>query len=531
MGQILLWIELLAASCLMVAVATVSAARAKDSATRLLITIVGVLVPLGCWLTVTYMAAWLRIIGKVGPVWRPWFLVILSEAFLIGAIVITRRGLRNGRAALWSAWKLGLIFSAICVLSRMTFWNLDLAAKNQLGHLRARAGSIMVATFPPRIPDSQNAARVYEQAFESLGMTTRAKVFKWAIPLGQWLDWSDGDEPETRPSDEQIREILKNKSRGITQLRRAAGMDQCCFVGYWDSTDLHGALLAQASNMRTAAELIAADARIRMIDGDVDGAVADLNALLSMSEHITQEPTMLTALEKRGIEVMEIMLSGPGLSESCLSKLRIGPLLSHGRMVRSALRGEEVMGLSILSALGDPGHHPLPKRYLPEILVPMYRVFMANDEIQAYNRAVRAWQNLASRPYHESRERWKTLPQRLMKGQTGFLTVKMIPAICAYPERAAEGDALHRLARLAKALAIFRIKNGSLPANLNELTPKYIETIPTDPFNGKPLRMVTDGQDSAILYSVGPDLEDDLGTAKTEKTKKGDVVFRLGPGK
>ena len=539
MGQILLWIELLAASCLMAAVAVIYEARLKRPWLCSLITLIGVLVPLACWVTVTGMAVWLRTGVRIGPVTRPWFLATLTGVFIIVVIIILRRGLRDRIAARWPAWKLNIVLAAACALSLMTFWNLDLNAKNQLGRLRARAGSIIVSTFPPKIPDGQNAARVYEQAFESLGMMTDKKTIDWAVPVCKWLDSPQEKQSTTRPSDARIREVLKANARGLTQLRRAADMKQCNFVGYWDWTDLVSALLGHVSSMRTAAELLAADARMRAIDGDLAGAIADLKALFAMSEHITREPTVITALvamaiESRGVETMEIVLAGSNATAPELSSLKIDPLFSHGRMVRSALRGEEAMVLSILASLGDSEHlyHSIPRRDLPELLMPLYRVFLMADEIRVYNAAVREWQRLAAMPYHQARDQWRSFPERMKKRQGGFLTPMMLPAVSAYPDRAAEGDAKRRLVRLAVAVTICRIKTGALPASLYKLIPEFIETIPADPFNGEPLRMALNKDGGAVLYSVGPDPKDDGGRAMdSKKDRIGDVIFRIGPKK
>ena len=534
MGQTLLLIELLVTTCLMVAVAAIGSARSKRPWLRWVITVVGLLVPLGCWATITYLAAWLHMLLRVDLVARPWFLggAAYTGAFIIVAGIILRRGLQNRRAALWPAWKLSIVFAAACMLSLMTFWNLDLNAKNQLGRLRARAGSIIAATFPPKIPDSQNAARVYEQAFESLGMMTNIKPADWAILMDNWLDSQEGEQSTTRPSDAKIREILKTNARGLNQLRRAAGMKQCNFVGYWDWTDLVSALAPQMSNMRSAAELLAADARIRAIDGDFAGAVADLNASFGMSEHLTQEPTVLSALvaiaiESRVVETMEIVLAGGNATASELLSLRIDPLFSHGRMVRSALRGEEAMVLSMFASMGDSGYQGTPN---PSLL-PLRRVFLIEDEIRGYNAAVREWQRLAVMPFHLGRDQWKSFHKRMLEQQGGFVTM-MLPAISAYVDRAAESDARRRLASLAVAMTIYRIKTGGLPESLDTLAPEFIETIPTDPFNGEPMRMVRSSNGGAVLYSVGPDLKDDGGQPLDKKKgRTGDVIFRLAPKK
>jgi len=156
----------------------------------------------------------------------------------------------------------------------------------------------------------------------------------------------------------------------------------------------------------------------------------------------------------------------------------------------------------------------------------MYRVFLMSDEIEGYKLASAEWRRLAGMPHHEAKELWKTMPQRLREKQTGFLTPKMAPAIGRYPDRAAEGDAKHRLSQLAVAVAIFHAQTGVLPESLEKLVPAYIEAIPLDPFDGKPLRMIGPKDARLTLYSIGPDLKDDGGKVMTND-RIGDMVFSL----
>jgi hypothetical protein len=76
----------------------------------------------------------------------------------------------------------------------------------------------------------------------------------------------------------------------------------------------------------------------------------------------------------------------------------------------------------------------------------------------------------------------------------------------------------------------FRLDHGKLPSGLDELVPKYLESIPADPFDGKPLRLAVK-EDRRIIYSVGPDGVDDGGVDIHGKEGKGDVIFTLRPSR
>jgi len=66
--------------------------------------------------------------------------------------------------------------------------------------------------------------------------------------------------------------------------------------------------------------------------------------------------------------------------------------------------------------------------------------------------------------------------------------------------------AIVRLARTAVALERFRMEQGgSFPESLSELVPRYLEQVPLDPFDGRPLRYSSTAL-SFHLFSVIPPL-------------------------
>ncbi|MFW6155635.1 MAG: hypothetical protein ACOC95_10515 [Planctomycetota bacterium] len=71
-----------------------------------------------------------------------------------------------------------------------------------------------------------------------------------------------------------------------------------------------------------------------------------------------------------------------------------------------------------------------------------------------------------------------------------------------------------------------RHAEGALPTNVDQLVPRHILVVPTDPFTGEPLKLA-ETADGIVLYSVGPDLEDDDGAAFARKTMTGDIALRL----
>jgi len=85
-----------------------------------------------------------------------------------------------------------------------------------------------------------------------------------------------------------------------------------------------------------------------------------------------------------------------------------------------------------------------------------------------------------------------------------------LSALSRLPAREAEGLARLRVAQAALAIERFRLANGRLPKELNELIPGFLSVVPIDPFDGAQLRYKLRPK-GYVVYSVGADGRDDDG--------------------
>lgn len=67
-----------------------------------------------------------------------------------------------------------------------------------------------------------------------------------------------------------------------------------------------------------------------------------------------------------------------------------------------------------------------------------------------------------------------------------------------------------RLLRAELAVRCYQAEQGRLPARLEQLVPKYLQRVPSDPFSGKPIIYRPQGT-NWLLYSIGEDGVDDGG--------------------
>ena len=93
----------------------------------------------------------------------------------------------------------------------------------------------------------------------------------------------------------------------------------------------------------------------------------------------------------------------------------------------------------------------------------------------------------------------------------------MLPALRNVARKFTALEARRRAALTAIAVERYRLENQNrLPKGLDELIPRYMEQLPTDPFDGKPLRFRS-LEKGFVVYSVGADRADNSGQERPLK--------------
>jgi hypothetical protein len=538
MGYALIWMEGMAAALLAVALVTACAAHWPRRLGQRVVPILLVTVLATLAVSATYVATAIKF-GAFQE--TDWFTYALSWTvlFTIGAVLILRRGLRASKpggvsaAQAWSRSKLALALGGLVLLDSITFTNLDVAMRVQMASVRAEAGAMELGLLPPHIPDRENAALIYEEAFEAL--TPLAKLPPvWKEKTSAWMEL---DTSKFDPKDKDLREYLSSQARGLALLRKAAAMPGCWFErNYAQTIEM---LLPELEQFRHAAQLLALDALTRAGDGEGQAAAEDVAAIFGIAGHIN-DPILIScltsiAVNRIGTKALEDTLALTTPRPEDLARLPLEGSVSYRKYLQRACRMEEAaIGLSSFAILA--GEKPKDWRKGFEQAfdgAPVWvfnsatwRVFFLPDDLAAYRRTMRELQEMAARPYSEAQQDWQTFDQSLRTNRRGLLTALLIPHLGKCLAAAAEGDSARQLARLALATTAYRSKSRAYPEKLDDLVPEYLERIPLDPFDGQPLRMKR-GERGLVLYSVGRDQKDDGGAPWDAAKQEGDLLFRL----
>jgi len=107
------------------------------------------------------------------------------------------------------------------------------------------------------------------------------------------------------------------------------------------------------------------------------------------------------------------------------------------------------------------------------------------------------------------------------KSPYNIFAYMMLPALGRAHEKAAFAQNVFDLSAAACALERYRLANGSYPADLAALVPKFAAAVPKDVITDEPLKYRRTDDGLFLLYSVGANRKDDGGTVGVSLNKAG----------
>lgn len=280
------------------------------------------------------------------------------------------------------------------------------------------------------------------------------------------------------------------------------------------------------------AKMLGPDVRVRLYDGDISGALVDVRACLNISHALEEEPTLMAQLVLRVVDLLavsylETVLAGGFLSESVLSEFQKQVAL-HAEFpaIYQGMRGQRAYFDNLLerAQTGEISREQLQAELgpsTPGISIPvrlarlLQFMLLYGDLAGARASALHVSNELMSIGLLPPQERFKATQAFAAKAQTSasWWAKRQFgaPLYIKYFADELGPIAVQMCAITAIAVERFRLANNRWPDSLEELTPKYLKAVPTDPFSGKPLRFVRKGT-VFIVYSIGERQRSDGGT-------------------
>jgi hypothetical protein len=303
------------------------------------------------------------------------------------------------------------------------------------------------------------------------------------------------------------------------------------------------------------ARLLSAEALQRKRKGDVDGALESCQTILKLCRHMDDEPHILSfhvqmeifAIGARALwdEVLSDADASATAYRAVLAELRAWDI---DRAFVRALKGERVLTNEMYewlrsetqklrnpfslwqTVVGEKSVDLMfllsPRNWFAEnqlLMLEFYRQFIliAQKGVPYDRQQVR---QLIAEFQRKCRKGWTvTLGKREISwGRYALAEVR--DTYDRLFDRVTDTHALQRVTMTALALRLYRKENGRYPENLQQLVPKYLPSVPIDPYDGKPLRY-RKLQKGFKVWSVGGNRKDDGGVKVWDWWRKGDLVL------
>ncbi|MCF6287590.1 MAG: hypothetical protein L3K26_20775 [Candidatus Hydrogenedentes bacterium] len=386
-----------------------------------------------------------------------------------------------------------------------------------------------IAKYPP-VPDDENAAPIYVRAYAALNALPPEKE-----SLVPYVGKGDPAVPgETYPEEAMvaIRDYLETNQRALELVAEASVLSRARFDGYDDP-------LADPSPeemVRALAKLVTLHIEAAATQGDLPAVQSGLRVLHGCARALQERTDWIagwTSLRLRTTyyQSIEYALNHTTPSED---------VLADWEATRWTLSAGDVYGDAIANGAR---YNTFPDGLYIALLGRSIPLLMHLPDAVKEKQAERVFENfwlsdlrfrqsvlgLLDQPVYEAKPVFNRLQAEFESSfpEHVFLFRDKIALLWLWEARAYE-----RLHGVALALERVRLRTGSLPETLAGLVPDYIDTIPTDPYNGQAIRY-SHNEGGYLLYCVGYNLADDGGVAyRTERRKqmeKGDVVFAVHP--
>jgi len=380
-----------------------------------------------------------------------------------------------------------------------------MSAKTLYAYHRARSG----------VPDTTAAWQAALSSFDPLQFSADARSLPYV---------GDGDREHLRPSNvgselASAESFLQTYDATLqATLVAAKERGECRFPLKFE--DGVSASADRSQQMRTLVRLLALSLRVRACRGDAEGALESLNAMFAASDATAHQLTSVEQLLRMATLGMALSEAEFLLNEAKLTDEQLAQLAE--RVAASDVQAGFAEGL-----VGERALSHVTISQLPNIPFSADRL----KSLQLISQAITA----SREPFPEGRVHFQKVAAQLKAEQASAgalarqkyaLTVQHIPSLTASFDAAARSLAYQRVLLTAIAAQRFRLKNGPWPAQLADLVPGFLPAVPTDPFDGQPLRMLSrDGE--LLIYSVGKDEKDDFAANPPGNPSEPDVVVRL----
>ena len=343
--------------------------------------------------------------------------------------------------------------------------------------------------------------------------------------------------PATATPAETILVALGKFRPELDQLREAAAARPYCrFPVHYETEPPWVILLPHLASVKALVQLLHVHALAELEAGHPAEAFEDLQLGQRFSQSLREEPLLIDHLVRIAALAIDLQTVREGLVRHAWNDVQLTSIETNLAPInllaehKVAMRGEQACEIEGLNYLRRQGWRSNPFDYVDSAgnSGPSFFLFPSGWYYQNMLTICRLMHEFSFPAVDETARR--VFPDITARGAQTFTNMptrpynifaKMVlPAFSRAAERSARSQTYVDAAHMACALERYRLANGNLPDSLETLVPKFLERIPNDVIDGKPLRYRKSPDGGYLLYSIGWNQTDDGGKLWWVKDKK-----------
>ena len=438
-----------------------------------------------------------------------------------------------------------ILVTAVALFYVWTNWAGARELRVALAQLEVKKESMRIEDFvPPPVPDDENvaAAPIFRELFVS---EKDSRLGKLALPWKSSLRLVAGEnclvkiakeiDPafsgDEAPAGRAVLESLASSDPVLAELREALRRPEVSWpLDYSKGFEM---LLPHIGPMMKASRMLQARALAELAVSVPEKAFEDANTLLALAGVSSTPPLLIGELVRISILSMALEVIDDGLcrgawsdgnlaafSDSLAKKNLAGQMADALRMERAVAQQMDWSDWKSRN-LQDNGNQDARAgsflktawwRIRPagwvnrdraiHLLLMQQMIDAAGDGGSISPAKIRSIESLA-----ENLSPWRRL--------TTPLTYLTLPPINGAAQKSAWAQTLLESTRTACAVERYRLANSRLPANLAELVPGFLTSVPKDPITGAPLLYKPSPEGAFVIYGVGWNQTDDGGSVNS----------------
>ncbi len=414
-------------------------------------------------------------------------------------------------------WQIGLVILGLLAIAFGVF-RVAVRAKVQ-----NRIAAIRAAGYPATCSELDAWYTIPAYADNAADYITGALTFL-NIPQGEEAEGvplfhsRTGLPARTQPLDEQIEknmaQVVEKNRQALELLHAAVSIPECRYAV--DLTLGNATVTSHLGPLRDAARLLMLEAVVAAARNDSASATQAVVSGYGLARSLKGEPLIISQLlasacSASSDKALEQVVNRIELSDAQLLRIEEAVLTSYepNAIVR-ALAGERCF---MLGSFRDPRNTGIngPAALLWHLCGAVglldLSLIQSLDYTSAYIEIVQ------SEPHRRQQAAELLESHRQSGSRLTSLLDGFTPALGRIVTLDLQHIAQLEATRTGIAVERYRLAKGALPETLADLTPAFLDSVPTDPFDGQPMRFhkLASG---FLVYSVGPDGTDDEGQAR-----------------